>query len=307
MYINNQDGTFTNRARDMFKHFSLSSMGSDIADIDNNGSLELYTTEMQPYYNKRKKLFQGPSSYQKEIFTKKYDYEKQYTRNTLQTSHGTNPETGLPIFGEIAMHSNVKETDWSWTPLFADYDNDGLQDLFITNGFPKDVTDRDFGDFRSTASRLVSKEKLIEAIPEIKIPNFMFQNKGNLEFTDVTDAWGLNFPTYSSGAAYGDLDQDGDLDLVVNNINGEALLLENKSDRVKEKTNFIRIQLKGTPINTAAIGSTVEIFSDDMRQVKNYCQGEGIYRNLNLLYTLGWAAKVKLIVLLLLGPIQKNR
>lgn len=275
MYINNQDGTFTNRARDMFKHFSLSSMGSDIADIDNNGSLELYTTEMQPYYNKRKKLFQGPSSYQKEIFTKKYDYEKQYTRNTLQTSHGTNPETGLPIFGEIAMHSNVKETDWSWTPLFADYDNDGLQDLFITNGFPKDVTDRDFGDFRSTASRLVSKEKLIEAIPEIKIPNFMFQNKGNLEFTDVTDAWGLNFPTYSSGAAYGDLDQDGDLDLVVNNINSEALLLENKSDRVKEKTNFIRIQLKGTPINTAAIGSTVEIFSDDMHQVKKLLSGRG--------------------------------
>ncbi|MFC4097936.1 VCBS repeat-containing protein [Euzebyella saccharophila] len=299
LYINNQDGTFTNRARDMFKHFSLSSMGSDIADIDNNGSLELYTTEMQPYYNKRKKLFQGPSSYQKEIFTKKYDYEKQYTRNTLQTSHGINPETGLPIFGEIAMHSNVKETDWSWTPLFADYDNDGLQDLFITNGFPKDVTDRDFGDFRSTASRLVSKEKLIEAIPEIKIPNFMFQNEGNLEFTDVTDSWGLNFPTYSSGAAYGDLDNDGDLDLVVNNINSNALLLENKSNSGENINHYVRIKLIGEKINRQAIGSTVEIFMDSIRQKKTLLSGRGYLSQpeSNLHFGLGRRLKVDSVII----------
>ena len=275
VYINNQNGTFTNRARDIFKHFSLSSMGSDIADVDNNGSLEIYTTEMQPYYNKRKKLFQGPSSYQKEIFTKKYDYEKQYTRNTLQTSHGTNPETGLPIFGEIAMQSNVKETDWSWTPLFADYDNDGLQDLFITNGFPKDVTDRDFGDFRTTASRLVSKERLIAAIPEIKIPNFMFKNMGSLQFEDVTQAWGLNFPTYSSGAAYGDLDNDGDLDLVVNNINENALLLENKSNELKENGHYFRVRLRGKNMNINAIGAVVEIFTDSLHQKKSLLSGRG--------------------------------
>ncbi|MAU72674.1 MAG: hypothetical protein CML04_11330 [Pseudozobellia sp.] len=275
VYINNQDGTFTNRAREMFKHFSLSSMGSDIADIDNNGTLELYTTEMQPYYNKRKKLFQGPSSYQKEIFTKKYDYEKQYTRNTLQTSQGVNPDTGLPIYGEIAMHSNVKETDWSWTPLFADYDNDGFQDLFITNGFPKDVTDRDFGDFRATASRLVSKQKLIESIPEIKIPNFMFKNSSRLQFDDVTDSWGLNFPTYSSGAAYGDLDNDGDLDLVVNNINDNALLLENHTQELDGANHFLRVQLKGTNKNPAAIGTFVEIFSDSIRQKKMLLSGRG--------------------------------
>lgn len=275
LYINNQDGTFTNRARDMFKHFSLSSMGSDIADVNNDGQMALYTTEMQPYYNKRKKLFQGPSNYQKEIFTKKFDYEKQYTRNTLQINHGTNPETGLPVFGEIAMLANVKETDWSWAPLFADYDNDGLQDLFITNGFPKDVTDRDFGDFRATAHRLVSKEKLIAAIPQIKIPNFMFRNKGNYAFEDVTEDWGLNFPTYSNGAAYGDLDQDGDLDLVVNNINDDALLLENKTNELQKGDHYIRIQLKGPDKNPGAIGATVEIYADSLRQKKTLLTGRG--------------------------------
>ena len=234
VYINNQDGTFTNRAGDIFKHFSLSSMGSDIADIDNNGRLDIYTTEMQPYYNKRKKLFQGPSTYSKEIFTRKYNFEYQYTRNTLQINQGTNPETQLPIFGDIGMYAGVQETDWSWAPLFADYDNDGWQDLFITNGFPKDVTDRDFGDFRITASRLVSKEKLIAAIPEIKIPNFIFRNNGNSTFEDRTVDWGLNFGTFSSGAAYGDLDNDGDLDLVVNNINDPVLLLENNSSEPED-------------------------------------------------------------------------
>ncbi|NNE75905.1 MAG: hypothetical protein HKN31_02410, partial [Pricia sp.] len=275
IYINNQDGTFTNRAGDIFKHFSLSSMGSDIADINNDGSLEIYTTEMQPYYNKRKKLFQGPSSYQKEIFTKKYDYEKQYTRNTLQVNHGKNPETQLPVFGEVAMLANIKETDWSWSPLFADYDNDGLQDLFVTNGFPKDVTDRDFGDFRVTASRLVSKERLIQAIPEIKIPNFMFRNKGNLEFEDATVAWGLDFPTYSSGSAYGDLDLDGDLDLVVNNINDNATLLENKSNELAYSDHYLRIKLKGTEKNRQAIGATIRLYADSLIQKKSLLTGRG--------------------------------
>ncbi len=275
LYINNQDGTFTNRARDMFKHFSLSSMGSDIADVNNDGQMALYTTEMQPYYNKRKKLFQGPSNYQKEIFTKKFDYEKQYTRNTLQIDQGFNPETGLPVFAEISMLADVKETDWSWAPLFADYDNDGWQDLFITNGFPKDVTDRDFGDFRATANRLVSKEKLIAAIPQIKIPNFMFRNKGNYAFEDVTEDWGLDFPTYSNGAAYGDLDQDGDLDLVVNNINDNVILLENKTNELDNDDHYIRIRLKGTQKNPGGIGATVEIYADSLRQKKSLLTGRG--------------------------------
>ncbi|MBT8183239.1 MAG: VCBS repeat-containing protein, partial [Eudoraea sp.] len=275
VYINNQDGTFTNRADDVFKHFSLSSMGSDITDINNDGTMDLFTTEMQPYYNKRKKLFQGPSSYQKEIFTRKYKYNYQYTRNTLQVNQGTNPETNLPIFGETGMFAGIQETDWSWAPLFADYDNDGWKDLLITNGFPKDVTDRDFGDFRVTASRLVSKEKLISAIPEIKIPNFMFRNNGDLTFEDVTQDWGLNFGTYSNGAAYGDLDKDGDLDLVINNINDPALLMENKASELYPDANHLRIRLKGTKQNPDAYGSEVTVFSDSIQLKQSLLSGRG--------------------------------
>lgn len=275
VYINNQDGTFTNRAGEIFKHFSLSSMGSDITDVNNDGKMDIFTTEMQPYYNKRKKLFQGPSSYQKEIFTRKYLYEYQYTRNTLQQNLGTNPETNLPIFGDIGMFSGVKETDWSWAPLFADYDNDGWKDLLITNGFPKDVTDRDFGDFRMTASRLVSKEKLISAIPEIKIPNFIFKNLQGEGFKDVTDEWGLNFGTFSNGAAYGDLDQDGDLDLVINNINDEATLLENHLSIIGQEDNYLRLDLQGLDLNPAAIGSVVRAYYNGKQQKQSVLSGRG--------------------------------
>ncbi len=275
IYINNQDGTFTNRAGEIFKHFSLSSMGSDIADVDNNGNMDLFTTEMQPYYNKRKKLFQGASSYQKEIFTRKFEYEYQYARNMLQRNLGTKPASQLPIFGEMGMYANIQETDWSWAPLFADYDNDGWQDLFVTNGFPKDVTDRDFGDFRNTASRLVSKERLIAAIPEIKIPNFMFKNMQGDHFEDVTDAWGLNFGTFSNGAAYGDLDKDGDLDLVINNINDPVLLLENNSDQLLPNEHFIRLKLKGAQENPDAIGATATLFAAGLEQKKSLLSGRG--------------------------------
>jgi hypothetical protein len=275
IYINNQDGTFTNRAGEIFKHFSLSSMGSDIADVDNNGRMDLFTTEMQPYYNKRKKLFQGPSSYQKEIFTRKFEYEYQYARNMLQHNLGTKPASQLPIFGEMGMYANIQETDWSWAPLFADFDNDGWQDLFITNGFPKDVTDRDFGDFRITASRLVSKERLIAAIPEIKIPNFMFKNMHGDRFIDVTEAWGLNFGTFSNGAAYGDLDKDGDLDLVINNINDPVLLLENHADQLLPTDHYVRLQLKGAQKNPAAIGATATLFADGLEQQKSLLSGRG--------------------------------
>lgn len=275
VYINNQDGTFTNKAGDIFKHFSLSSMGSDIADIDNNGQMDIYTTEMQPYYNKRKKLFQGPSSYSKEIFTRKFKFEYQYTRNTLQINQGFNHDTQLPIFSDIGMLAGVQETDWSWAPLFADYDNDGWQDLFVSNGFPKDVTDRDFGDFRNTASRLVSKEKLIAAIPEIKIPNFVFKNNGDYTFEDRTAAWGLNFGTFSSGAAYGDLDHDGDLDLIINNINDAVTLLENNATTLLPNQHYLRLKLNGQKKNKMAIGATAEIYIGEAVQKKSVLSGRG--------------------------------
>lgn len=276
IFINNQNGTFTNRAGDVFKHFSLSAMGSDVGDINNDGRADFVTSEMQPYYNKRKKLFQGESSYQSQILTRQYDYTYQYTRNTLQLNLGTNPETGLPIFGDIGMHANVQETDWSWATLFADYDHDGWQDLFIVNGFPRDVTDRDFADFRAYASRLVTEQELLAAIPAVKSPNFMFRNTGELRFEEVSEEWGFSHGSFTNGAAYGDLDLDGDLDLVLNNIDDPVLLMKNTlSDRGQNTKHFVRIKLEGPRSNIDALGALVTLYAGDWIQRSTVLSGRG--------------------------------
>ena len=275
VYINEGNKTFTNKARDMFKHFSLSSMGSDLGDVNNDGKLDLFVSEMQPYYNKRKKLFQKGTSYTKEILTRRYDYEYQYPRNVLQLNQGMNLETGLPIYSEIGMSSGVAETDWSWASLFADFDNDGWSDLLIFNGFPKDVIDKDFGDFRVAANRLVSREKLLAVIPQIKVANFAFKNSEGFSFTDVSFDWGMDFSSYTNGAAYGDLDNDGDLDLILNNINDNVTLLENKNSKEKENNNFIRFKLEGEFENLAPYGSQVKLYSNDKIQTKILLSGRG--------------------------------
>ena len=275
VYLNQGDKTFKNEARSMFKHFSLSSMGSDLGDINNDGKLDIFISEMQPYYNKRKKLFQKGTSYTKEILTRRYDYEYQYPRNVLQLNQGTNPKTGFPIFSEIGMSAGVAETDWSWASLFADFDNDGWSDLFVLNGFPKDIVDKDFGDFRVTANRLVSREKLLSAIPQIKVANFAFKNTGELHFEDVSNSWGTNFSSYTNGAAYGDLDNDGDLDLILNNINDPATLLENRLSNEKGLFNYIRFNLVGKNPNQKPFGSEVRLYNGNEIQTKIILSGRG--------------------------------
>ncbi|PHN07532.1 VCBS repeat-containing protein [Flavilitoribacter nigricans] len=272
IFINNQDGTFTNQAGKIFKHFSLSAMGSDVADINNDGAADIFVTEMQPYYNKRKKLFQGGSNYQNTILTERYGYNYQYPRNTLQLNRGTNPETGLPVFSDVGMFAHVQETDWSWATLFADFDNDGWKDLYVANGFPKDVTDRDFSDFRAFAGKLVAQEELLAAIPEVKSPNFLFRNTGKLNFEDVTGDWGLKVPSFSNGAAYVDLDQDGDLDLVTNNIDDPAFIFENKSN---SPNHYLRIKLRGAAKNPDAFGASATITTGEQRQKLHLLSGRG--------------------------------
>ena len=275
IYLNNQDGTFSNRTGEIFKHLSNSAMGSDVADINNDGRLDVATTEMQPFYNKRKKLFQSANNYNTYVYNRQYKYEYQYTRNTLQINQGLNPHSGLPLFSELGMLAGVHETDWSWSLLMADLDNDGWREIFIANGFPKDVTDHDFGAFRaSIASTLVTKQELFDMIPEIKTPNFLFRQENNLQFNNVAKAWGLGQPTFSNGAAYGDLDNDGDLDLVINNINDQAFLYENHWGD-KNDHHYLRLKLSGSAKNPDAIGAKVTIYYADQLQSAIILSGRG--------------------------------
>lgn len=263
LWINNQDGTFSNRVADYFKHQSYSAMGNDVMDINNDGLVDIITLEMLPEDNKRKKMMKRANSYTTYINNEKYHYEYQYIRNTLQLNNGFGPD-GHPVFSEIGQLSGVYQTDWSWTPLLADFDNDGFRDLIITNGFPKDVTDQDFAAYRSGPAGAVAGNMYLQnLIPEIKIPNYAFKNKGDLTFSDATKEWGLEIPSYSNGAAYADLDNDGDLDLVINNINDKAFVYKNQlygAAREEGKiNNFLRVKLKGGKENRPIDGAKIII------------------------------------------------
>ena len=273
IYINNRNGTFTNRVADILKHQSYSSMGSDLSDVDNDGHADLFTVEMLPADNKRKKVNMNANNYNHYLFTDQYKYEYQFVRNTFQLYQGMDPASGLPLYSDIAFLSGLEATDWSWSPLFADFDNDGHRDLLITNGFPKDIIDHDFGAFRkSVSSNLVTRQELHDMIPEVKIRNYVFRNNGDLTFADKTTEWGLTKPSFTNGTVYADLDNDGDLDIVTNNINDPAFLYENtliKGDRGKKDSanHYLRIRLQGSPTNPHAYGAEVSVWTKGRKQV----------------------------------------
>jgi hypothetical protein len=261
LYINNKNGTFTNRIKEFISHQSQFSMGNDAADINNDALPDIITTDMLPETNARKKTMVGNKSYQNYINNEMFGYEYQYVRNMLHLNNGLNKEIR---FSEIGQLAGVYQTEWSWSPLFADFDNDGYRDLIITNGFPKDVTDRDFANYRADVGNVASPGYLNDSIPVVKIPNYGFRNGGNLAFTDVTKQWGLGDPSFSNGAAYVDLDNDGDLDYIVNNINGPAFVYDNtlytKDVKKEAVNNYLRIKLKGTGNNPQAIGAKIILY-----------------------------------------------
>lgn len=264
LYVNNHDGTFTNRAKEYFKHTSANAMGADIADINNDGLADVVELDMNPRDNFRKKMFLNPNNYQMYQNTEYYGYQYQYIRNTLQLNQGprlTNADSlGEPVFSEISFLSDVAETDWSWTPLVTDFDNDGYRDIIVTNGFPKDITDHDFGVFRQKAFSLTTKKELLEEIPEVKINNYAFHNNGDLTFSDVSKDWGIHVPSFSNGAAYADLDNDGDMDYVINNINDNAFVYQNKTIEKYKNNNYLNINFAGDSLNKNGLGAVATLF-----------------------------------------------
>lgn len=277
IYINNKNGTFTNRISEIFKHESYSSMGSDIADVNNDGLEDVFAVEMLPADNKRKKVNMNANNYNHYLFTEQYKYEYQFVRNMFQLNQGINPKTNLPLYSDIAFLAGVEATDWSWSPLFADFDNDGYRDLLITNGFPKDIIDHDFGAFRkSVSSSLITRGELLDMIPEVKIPNFIFKNNGDLTFSDKSKEWGINLVSFTNGTSYADLDNDGDLDIITNNIDDPAFLFENTLYNNKKKeeqsANYLRIDLKGPLLNPQGYGATVTIWNAGKQQhAQSHC------------------------------------
>ena len=268
LYINNGDGTFSDKASTYFKHTSANGMGQDVIDINNDGLSDVIELDMNPEDNYRKKMMMSPNSYQYFQNSDNYGYQYQYVRNTLQLNQGPrvlqNDTIGDPVFSEIGFYSGISETDWSWTPLVTDFDNDGFRDIIITNGFPRDVTDHDFISFRQKSYSVASKEFTLSQIPQVKLHNYAFQNKGNATFDNVTENWGLTIPSFSNGAVYADLDNDGDLDLVINNINDEAFVFENTArEQNKENSHYLQVKCKGDSFNRNGIGAWIEIHYDN--------------------------------------------
>lgn len=255
LYINNKDGTFTNGIESYLKHQSKFSMGSDISDYDNDGFLDILTLDMLGETNHRMKTNIGNNNYVEYTLNERYDYQYQYMRNMLQKGNDSGGN-----FNEIGLLAGISKTDWSWAPLFMDVDNDGFRDLLITNGFPRDITDKDFGDFAITVNAYLSPAKILDSIPEVKVANYGYRNNGDWTFKEETKNWGLSIPSFSNGAAFADLDQDGDLDYIVNNINDEAFVYENTyGENEGEKNNFLRLALQGPIGNPLGIGTKIRI------------------------------------------------
>ncbi|MCL6261034.1 FG-GAP-like repeat-containing protein [Aquiflexum sp. TKW24L] len=262
LYINNQDGTFSNQSKTFLRHQSMFSMGSDISDYNNDGFPDIVTLDMLGETNFRKKTTISKNSYQTYISNEQWGYEYQHVRNMLHVGNGPN----IP-FSEIGFMAGMYQTDWSWSPLFVDMDNDGNRDLLITNGFPRDITDKDFANYRADVGGVASIRQLLDSIPIIKIPNYSYRNQGDWTFENVGHTWGLNKSSFSNGAAYVDLDQDGDLDYVVNNINDPAFVFENTLNTRDSKPNYFRVKLQGSKNNSFGIGAKVVLrFGQDKFQ-----------------------------------------
>ncbi|MEP6628277.1 MAG: VCBS repeat-containing protein, partial [Ginsengibacter sp.] len=265
LYINNHDGTFTDQLQKQLGHTSEFSMGNDVADINNDALPDIFTLDMLPKDNHRQKLLFSPDNYEKFDLSLRTGFYYQYMRNMLQLNNGNG------TFSEIGQLAGISNTDWSWTPLFADYNNDGWKDLLVTNGYLRDYTNLDFikymNDYIQSKGRLKREDvlDLVHKMPASNVTNYLFQNNGDLTFKDVSKQWGFDSASNSSGAVYVDLDNDGDLDLVINNINRPAFVFENVSNK-EPNNNYLQLTLKGDNKNTSGIGAKVTLYQKGLQQ-----------------------------------------
>lgn len=254
-YVNNGDGTFTNRIHELTKHQSFASMGSDAADFNDDGFYDVFTLDMLPTANYRiKQMYIGTNIHIDELYERK-GYEPQYMRNTMQINNAGRS------FSDISQVVGLDASDWSWSVLFADFDNDGHKDVAFTNGFMRDITDHDFANFRSRIeSSFLDTMEILNFCPVFKTSNYMYKSLGKYAYRDVTADWGIDRPSFSNGAAFVDLDNDGDLDYVTNNINDPAFVYENRSDSKYKDHDWIQFKLTGPADNRDGFGTKIELY-----------------------------------------------
>jgi enediyne biosynthesis protein E4 len=306
LYINNRNGTFSDKLQSALGHTSHFSMGNDIADINNDGLPDIYTLDMLPEDNRRQKLLFAPDNYEKFDLNLRTGFYYQYMRNMLHLNNGDG------TFSEIGQLAGVSNTDWSWAPLFADYDNDGWKDLFVSNGFTRDYTNMDFlkymGDYIKTSSEGIKRQNVLELVqkmPSSNVRNYIFKNNGNLLFSDNSIAWGLDSISISNGAAYADLDNDGDLDLVINNINQAAFLYENVSK--KSASHYLKIKLLGEGHNTEGLGAKVSLFANGNQQFLQQMPSRGYQSSVSPVLHFGLGKENKIDSLVVSWPSGKTQ
>ena len=268
LYYNNGNGTFTEALESSVGHTSRASMGNDIGDINNDGKLDIIVADMLPDQESALKRSAVPMPYDAAQNQLSYGYYYQYTRNTLQLNRGDDPSRRIALFSDIAPLAGVEATDWSWAPLLCDLNNDGWLDLYVTNGIQRRPNDKDYlnrltyvnSQTNQSGGDEPSDLELISWMPKAPLPNHVFENNGNLTFTDKSKDWGLGYKGFSNGAAYVDLNNDGALDLVVNDVNGPALIYRNNSYKLPAH-HYLRVKLVGSGMNTMGIGSKVYVYS----------------------------------------------
>jgi enediyne biosynthesis protein E4 len=305
LYLNNKDGTFSDNLEKHFNHTSLFSMGIDINDYNNDLLPDIVELDMLPEDNYAFKTHLGADNFEEYNYFFKMGMPRQYMKNCLQKNNGDGS------FSEIGQLAGISNTDWSWAPLFADFDNDGLKDLFVSNGYKRNNTDMEFikylMDKRLKVQRGEEEINVVEYIsrmPSIKLPNYIFQNKGNDQFEQKMKDWGLDEPSVSQGCAYADIDNDGDLDIIINNTEGLATVYRNNSEHLI-KNNFLRVQLQGDSKNSLGIGTKVLLYAGSERIYQEQLPVRGFQSSVDPVLHFGLSNKKMIDSLVIIWPDDK--
>lgn len=307
LYLNNGDGTFKEGLENYIGHTPLYSMGSDIADINNDGFTDIMALDMLPEGNHRIKMTSGPDNYEKLNHLKQNGFYNQTMRNMLQLNRGGD------YFSEIGQFSGVSNTDWSWASLFTDLDNDGYKDLFITNGYKKDYTNMDFLNYivqekinERKNNVKIKLTELIDKMPSILEENYTYKNNGDLTFTKMNVDWGIDQKTFSNAAAYADLNNDGQMDLIVTNLENQAFIYRNNSKKFSQN-NYLKIALEGMGKNSMGIGAKVKVKAGGMTQTQEMFNTRGYQSSVDFNLNFGIGKSKTIDQVEVIWPNQKKQ